>query len=157
MQHGPTETCLDATIMFEIVYITCQMIHHVWNCLWNRCFKLIKFSLKSYSDSDILICCGWTKGVLFVCLILYMFILYTAGQYIFVDFIMKDDDWFFKTTKQEMNQQVISFAIPNGHVDSPIGFVSHPKSALESFGYWRVPGLHFVHWEQPWRIKTRWP
>lgn len=29
MQHGATETCLDATIMFEMVYITCQMIHHV--------------------------------------------------------------------------------------------------------------------------------
>lgn len=49
----------------------------------------------------------------------FMFILYLAGQYIFVDFIMKDDDVFFKETQLEMNQQVISFAIPNGHVDSP--------------------------------------
>ena len=27
---------------------------------------------------------------------------------------MKDDDVFFKETQLEMNQQVISFAIPNG-------------------------------------------
>ena len=44
----------------------------------------------------------------------FMFILYLAGQCIFVDFIMKDDDVFFKETQLEMNQQVISFAIPNG-------------------------------------------